>query len=91
VKNCKYIVVDNEHIYLFPMHINHIDMYRNVKHAHLDRGQSGSWPCTGAGFVLFKIKDGCIVGECYGESISLGIPSNPEFDSILLTRLLGGY
>lgn len=88
MKSCKYIVIENEHIYLFPMHIIHQDMYRNVKQCHLGRGESGSWGCTGAGFVRFNIEDDKVVGECYGESVSMDVASRPDIDNLLLERLV---
>jgi hypothetical protein len=47
--------------------------------------------CDGAGFVTFGSKvdeDGndIAVATCYGESISLGIKSREEEDSILINR-----
>ncbi len=47
--------------------------------------------CDGAGFVTFSTKvdsygDTIIVANAYGESISLGIKSREEEDSIIITR-----
>lgn len=47
--------------------------------------------CDGAGFVAFYTKkdeygDEIIKADCYGESISLGIKSRGEEDSVIVTR-----
>jgi hypothetical protein len=74
----KYVIVEGCGI-IFSAAIQHRDMVGyNQK-------------CTGAGFVNFGIEtdsygDTIMVAKCYGESVSLGIRSNPEEDSKLLTR-----
>jgi hypothetical protein len=43
-----------------------------------------------AGFISFGInKEGNPTCSCYGESISLGIESNPEEDTLLAKQQLG--
>ena len=47
--------------------------------------------CDGAGFVSFSTKvdeygDTIIAADAYGESVSLGIKSREEEDSIIITR-----
>lgn len=50
--------------------------------------------CEGAGFVRFdtaidpEYGDTIIVAKCYGRSISLGIESRPDIDSMIVTRQL---
>jgi hypothetical protein len=74
----KYVIIDGSAI-VFSAAIQHKDMVRfNQK-------------CTGAGFVTFDIQkdsygDNIVVANCYGESVSLGIKSNGEEDSIRITR-----
>jgi hypothetical protein len=76
----KYVIVGGSAI-VFSAAIQHKDMVGyNEK-------------CSGAGFVRFAIEkdewdDDIIVAKCYGKSISLGIESNPEQDSIIVTRQL---
>lgn len=74
----KYVIVGGSAI-VFSAAIQHKDMVGfNEK-------------CEGAGFVSFstaKDSDGYdyIKADCYGESISLGIKSREEQDSIIVTR-----
>jgi hypothetical protein len=47
--------------------------------------------CEGAGFVRFYVQkdewdEEVVIAKCYGKSISLGIESRPEEDSIIVTR-----
>lgn len=74
--NAKYVIIDGSAI-VFSAAIQHKDMVRH--------GQK----CESAGFVTFHYKEGdddYIYAKCYGESVSLGIKSNPEDDSRLITR-----
>lgn len=41
-----------------------------------------------AGFISFGVKDGNPTCSCYGESISLGLKSNPEEDTKLAKQQL---
>ena len=74
----KYVIIDGSAI-VFSAAIQHKDMVGfNQK-------------CTSAGFVTFGIQkdswgDDIVVANCYGESVSLGIKSNEEEDSIRITR-----
>ncbi len=68
----KYVVV-NGGVIVFSAAINHSDMVGHGENA------------TSAGFVSFRvIKDiddfDVVEPHCYGESISLGVKSNPEAD-----------
>jgi len=74
----KYVIVDGSAI-VFSAAIQHKSMVGYEQKA------------DGAGFVRFittKNQWGGteVVAECYGESISLGIPSRPELDSQLVTQ-----
>lgn len=74
--NAKYVIIDGSAI-VFSAAIQHKDMVRH--------GQK----CESAGFVTFHYMEGDddhIYAKCYGESVSLGIKSNPEDDSRRITR-----
>jgi hypothetical protein len=74
----KYVIVEGSAI-VFSAAIQHKDMVGfNQK-------------CDGAGFVSFALTkdsfgDEIISATCYGESISLGIKSRDEQDSVIVTR-----
>ena len=74
----KYVIVNGCAI-VFSAAIQHKDMVGyNVK-------------CEGAGFVRFYVQkdewdEEVVIAKCYGKSISLGIESRPEEDSIIVTR-----
>jgi hypothetical protein len=76
----KYVIVDGSAI-VFSAAIQHKDMVGyNEK-------------CSGAGFVRFYAQknewdEDVVIAKCYGKSVSLGIESNPEEDSIIVTRQL---
>ena len=76
--NAKYVIVGGCAI-VFSAAIQHKDMVGyNEK-------------CTSAGFVTFdtatdSFGDTIVVAKCYGKSVSLGIGSNPEEDSRIVTR-----
>jgi len=74
----KYVIVEGSAI-VFSAAIQHRDMVGYNQN------------CTGAGFVTFYTKndsygDAIIKADCYGESVSLGIKSNGEADSMIVTR-----
>lgn len=83
----KYIVIGETSLFMFPMHVNHIDMYQRVRRVlkfdHVD-----ALDCTSAGFVRFSVKDEQVIGECYGRSESLNIESNPDMDNFLLDMMV---
>ena len=71
----KYIVTQNKELIVFG------ELMQHKEFAHFN-------PIS-AGFISFGInKDGNPSCSCYGESISLGIKSNPEYDTILAKRQL---
>lgn len=76
----KYVIVEGSAI-VFSAAIQHKDMVGyNQK-------------CEGAGFVRFYPKknewdEDIVIAKCYGKSISLGIESRPEEDSLIVTRQL---
>lgn len=73
----KYIKTDNKRIVIFSELFQHSE-FRNLK------------PIS-AGFIVIGAKSkGEPTCECYGESISLGLKSDPE-DTILATRQILGY
>ena len=75
----KYVIVDGCAI-VFSGAIQHKDMVGYNEKAE------------GAGFVRFETAkdpeygDDIVVAKCYGKSISLGVESRPEIDSMILTR-----
>ena len=72
----KYIITDNEEIIVFTELIQH-SKFRNFN------------PIS-AGFISFGInKQGNPTCSCYGESISLGLESRPEKDTIIAKMQLG--
>lgn len=83
----KYVVFSDsghERIILFPAVIEH----RNFADFMPKR-----WRPIRAGFVMFFLQDAdgnTLEGKfkCYGESLSLGLPSDPEKDLMLLNREL---
>jgi hypothetical protein len=82
--NAKYVIVNGCAIVFSPA-INHSDM---VKY-----GQT----CTSAGFVQFTSSkdewdETIIKATAYGKSVSLGIESKPEEDSMRITmQICGNY
>lgn len=83
----KYLVFTNgyeERIFLFQAIIVHSDFARLMPK---------EWKAIRGGFVLFMLQDAdgnTLEGrfKCYGESISLGLQSDPEKDMQLLWREL---
>jgi hypothetical protein len=79
----KYVIIDGSAI-VFSAAIQHRDMVGfNQK-------------CTGAGFVTFNTQkdswgNDIVVANCYGESVSLGIKSNEEEDSMRITRQITNF
>ena len=76
--NAKYVIIDGSAI-VFSAAIQHKDMV-----GYNDK-------CQGAGFVTFrhstnKYGEDIVTAHCYGKSVSLGIESNPERDSLLITH-----
>lgn len=71
----KYVIVNGSAI-VFSAAIQHKDMVGYHE------------KCEGAGFVTFHYSDegDYVYAKCYGESISLGIKSRPEKDSLIITR-----
>lgn len=78
MNNVKYVIVNGSAI-VFSAAIQHKDMVGyNEK-------------CEGAGFVQFvpfknEWGEERVKASCYGKSISLGIESRPEEDSMIVTR-----
>lgn len=71
----KYIVTKDREIIVFSELFNHSD-FKNFN------------PVS-AGFISFGVnKQGNPTCSCYGESVSLGLKSNPESDTILAKRQL---
>lgn len=76
-KDAKYIIFDtglNYNPVIFPNHVQHGSMAMML----------GQWTPERAGFVRVD-EHGNVVA--YGESISLGLKSNPEIDNKLLAKL----
>lgn len=78
MNKAKYVIVNGSAI-VFSAAITHSDMVGFNQKA------------DGAGFVTFFTKtdsygDKIVVAECYGESISLGVTSREEQDSIIVTQ-----
>jgi len=71
----KYVMTENNVIIVFPELLQHSDF----KHFN---------PIS-AGFISFGVnKDGNHSCSCYGESISLGLKSRPNEDTIIAKRQL---
>jgi hypothetical protein len=71
----KYIITSNKVIIVFPELLQHSEF----KHFNP----------TSAGFISFGVnKEGNPSCSCYGESISLGLVSNPEEDTKIAKRQL---
>lgn len=71
----KYVITKEREIIVFSELMQHSDF----KH----------FQPISAGFISFGInKEGNLSCNCYGESISLGIKSNPEEDTIMAKRQL---
>ena len=77
MNNTKYIKTEDEDIIIFSEVINH-SQFRN-------------WNPVSAGFIMFYTdkETGNPNCKCYGESISLGLKSNPEEDTIRARYQLG--
>lgn len=56
-------------------------------HANVARALGAATNITGAGFCQISSSE----FVCWGESISLGVKSNGDHDSLILTRRLGGH
>jgi hypothetical protein len=74
----KYIIADGSAIVFSPA----------IQHSEMARGFG---EVEGAGFVSFGTKEDeygetIVTSYCYGESISLGIKSRGEIDSMMVTR-----
>ena len=66
----KYIITRNREIIVFPEMIQHSDF--------------SDWGPISAGFISFGVnKDGNPTCSCYGRSISLGLDSRPEQDTLI--------
>lgn len=66
----KYIITRNREIIVFPEMIQHSDF--------------SDWEPISAGFISFGVnKDGNPTCSCYGRSISLGLDSRPEEDTLI--------
>lgn len=65
----KYVVTPNHEIIVFSQNIQH-NTFANLK------------PIS-AGFIKFMLTDGKVTCECFGESTSLNIKSNPIKDTRL--------
>lgn len=70
----KYVVTPNCEIIIFSSNVTH----RMFSHLN---------PVS-AGFVRFMITDNKVTCECFGESESLNLKSNPPFDTRLAKRYL---
>lgn len=71
----KYIVTKDREIIVFSELFNHSDFKK--------------FNPVSAGFISFGVnKQGNPTCSCYGESVSLGLKSNPESDTILAKRQL---
>lgn len=71
----KYIITADEIIIVFPELLQHSEFK--------------SWKPISAGFISFGVnKEGNPSCSCYGESISLGLQSNPEEDTKIAKRQL---
>lgn len=82
MRDVKYVIVDGSAI-VFSAAIAHSDMVRHHQKAE------------GAGFVRFYPSknswgEDVIIAKCYGESISLGVKSREEEDSIIVTQQICG-
>jgi len=66
----KYIITRNREIIVFPEMIQHSDF--------------SDWKPISAGFISFGVnKDGNPTCSCHGRSISLGLDSRPEEDTLI--------
>ena len=78
----KYVIIDGSAI-VFSAEIAHSDMVRHHQKA------------DGAGFVRFyhtknKWGEDKIIAKCYGGSITLGVASREEEDSVIVTQQICG-
>ena len=72
----KYIVFSDIDFVIFPVGMTHSNVARSI-------------PVVSAGFLHLKSIDNRIASaHCFGESTSLGIKSNPEKDSRIITGAL---
>lgn len=71
--NMKYVICDNQNIAIFS-DVN--------THADIAKGMYGK--VTGAGFIFFKDNKPI----CHGQSVSLKVKSNEEFDSYIIQKSL---
>lgn len=73
----KYVKTENDEIIIF----SELQQHKDFKH----------FSPVSAGFVLFKTdKDGNVTCECYGESISLSLESDPQIDTLLTKKQILG-
>ena len=71
----KYVITKNKEIIVFSELFNHSDFRDNDP--------------ISAGFISFGVNNqGNPTCSCYGESISLGLKSNPEEDTMIAKRQL---
>lgn len=71
----KYVITEDKTIIVFPELLQHSEFKR--------------FNPTSAGFISFGVnKEGNPTCSCYGESISLGLKSNPEVDTWIAKRQL---
>lgn len=71
----KYIITRGGRIIVFPEMFYHSDFKE--------------FDPVRAGFISFRVEEGEPSLSCWGESISLGLKSDPERDTILAKRQLG--
>ena len=81
----KYVKLDHGEIVIFPEMLQHKD-FREVHH---DAGflHEDLHPVS-AGFIEFFVNDGQMDCDCFGESISLGIHSDPEDTELARVQFL---
>ena len=70
----KYVVTKNEEIFVF----SELQQHKEFR----------LFNPISAGFISFGVKDGNPTCGCHGESISLGLKSRPEQDTLLAKRQL---
>lgn len=77
----KYIVVDFTEMKIFSGGCKHRD----------EAEKYGTNNVTSAGFIkiLVNISEAKVIVECYGESDSLGVKSNPVMDNLIAKIMLG--
>ena len=84
MKKKKYIVIDERNAIVFSETLTHKEI------------AGYGYNITGAGFVSFEVGQdeygcGTITAHCYGESVSLGVASNPKDSDIVTRELFSSY